>query len=217
MTNILLADEINRATPRTQSSLLEAMAEKQVTVNGYTFVLDRPFLVIATQNPIESQGTFPLPEAQLDRFLLKVSLGYPTVNEEREIIRRFRHAQPLDSLEAVITKEEIQLLQEQVRAVTIHEDIEEYILNIVHHTRQHHDIEVGVSPRGTLALMRAAQASALIEGRSYCIPDDVKSISKEVLAHRMILTMEAQLQVTIEDIVNDICKNTPVPVESGVS
>lgn len=216
MTNVLLADEINRATPRTQSSLLEAMAEKQVTADGKTYKLDRPFFVIATQNPIESQGTFPLPDAQMDRFLMKISMGYPDFEEELQIIRRFRVGEPLDQLYSVMTQEEIVDIQQKVREIEIHEDVEKYLVHIVRHTRNHEDIEVGISPRGSIALMRAAQAMALLDGRTYCIPDDIRGIAVEVLAHRLKLTMEAYLQTTPERVIRDILENAPVPLENGI-
>jgi MoxR-like ATPase len=216
MTNVLLADEINRATPRTQSSLLEAMAEKQVTADGKTYKLDRPFFVIATQNPIESQGTFPLPDAQMDRFLMRISMGYPSFDEELQIIRRFRVEEPLEHLYSVMAQEEIVEIQQKVREIEIHEDVERFLVQIVRNTRDHEDIEVGISPRGSIALMRAAQAMALLDGRTYCIPDDIREIAVEVLAHRLKLTMEAYLQTTPEHVIRDILENAPVPLENGM-
>lgn len=217
MTNVLLADEINRATPRTQSSLLEAMAEKQVTADGKTYKLDRPFFVIATQNPIDSQGTFALPDAQMDRFLMKISLGYPDFDQELLILRRFRVNEPLDYINSIMTHEEIIEIQKNVREIEIHEDVERYLLHIIRKTREHEDIEVGISPRGSIALMRAAQAMALIEGRTYCIPDDIRGIALEVLAHRIKLTMEAYLQTTPELVINEIIRTALVPLENGIS
>ncbi|MHC0039690.1 AAA family ATPase [Pseudoneobacillus sp. C159] len=216
MTNVLLADEINRATPRTQSSLLEAMAEKQVTADGKTYKLDRPFFVIATQNPIESQGTFPLPDAQMDRFLMKISMGYPNYDEELHILRRFRIEEPLEQLYSVMTQEEIIEIQQEVRKIEIQEVVEKYLLHIIHKTRDHEAIEVGISPRGSIALMRAAQAMALLEGRNYCIPDDIREIAVEVLAHRIKLTMEGYLQTTPALIMKEIIDNAPVPLENGI-
>ncbi|MFD2444454.1 AAA family ATPase [Bacillus sp. CGMCC 1.16607] len=217
MTNVLLADEINRATPRTQSSLLEAMAEKQVTADGKTYKLDRPFFVIATQNPVESHGTFPLPDAQMDRFLMKISLGYPNYDQELLILRRFRLDEPLDYIRAVMTYDEIIEIQRKVREIDIHEDVEKYLLHIVRMTREHTDIEIGISPRGSIALMRAAQAMALIEGRSFCLPDDIKGLAVEVLAHRITLTMEAQIQTTPELVIQEIVQNAQVPLENGIA
>jgi MoxR-like ATPase len=216
MTNVLLADEINRATPRTQSSLLEAMAEKQVTADGKTYKLDRPFFVIATQNPIESQGTFPLPDAQMDRFLMKISMGYPNYEEELQILRRFRVEEPFEQLYSVMTQEEITHLQLETRKIEIQEEVEKYLLHIIRMTRDHEAIEVGISPRGSIALMRAAQAMALLDGRNYCIPDDIRGIAVEVLAHRIKLSMEAYLQTTPERIMKDIIDNAPVPLENGI-
>lgn len=216
MTNVLLADEINRATPRTQASLLEAMAEKQVTTDGKTYRLDRPFFVIATQNPIDSQGTFPLPDAQMDRFLMKISIGYPDYDQELLILRRFRVEEPLDRTHSVITLDEILEIQKKVRDIKIHEDVEKYILHIVRMTREHPEIETGISPRGSISLMRASQAMALLGGRTYCVPDDIREIAIEVLAHRIKLTMEAQLQTTPELVMKEIVENAPVPLENGI-
>lgn len=211
--NVLLADEINRATPRTQSSLLEAMEERQVTIDGHTLSLPRPFLVIATQNPVESQGTFPLPEAQLDRFLLKVSLGYPAKEEEREILRRFRTGQPLEEIQAVVKLDELLEMQQMVKDVTVSQAVEDYLLNIVSATRQFQGIEVGVSPRGTLAFMRACQARAFLEGRTFVTPDDVQKMAPYVLAHRLILSLGTHLQSTQTDLLQAILAQVEVPLE----
>jgi MoxR-like ATPase len=211
--NVLLADEINRATPRTQSSLLEAMEERQVTIDGHTLPLPRPFLVIATQNPVESQGTFPLPEAQLDRFLLKVSLGYPAKEEEREILRRFRTGQPLEEIQAVVKLDELLEMQQMVKDVTVSQAVEDYLLNIVSATRQFQGIEVGVSPRGTLAFMRACQARAFLEGRTFVTPDDVQKMAPYVLAHRLILSLGTHLQSTQIDLLQAILAQVEVPLE----
>jgi MoxR-like ATPase len=194
MTNVLLVDEINRAIPRTQSSLLESMAERQVTIDGRTLHLEKPFFVIATQNPIELEGTFPLPEAQLDRFLLKIRLGYPGRAEEMEILRRFQTRDPLEDLEPVVTVEQVVSLQRTVRGIFTADAVLEYIGEIGAATRAGGAFRYGASPRGTLGLMRAAQALAMIRGRSYVLPDDVKQLAPFVLAHRLIPTEEERLR-----------------------
>jgi len=214
MSQILLADEINRAGPRTQSALLEAMQEQQATVDGVTHVLPRPFLVIATQNPIELEGTFPLPEAQIDRFLMRVALGYPEEGEERAILRRFREADPLAELTPVVNGEVILELQRSVRGVYIHEAVEGYILRLTRATRRNPDLRLGVSPRGTLALYRTSQALAAIRGRGYVIPDDVKHLGEPVLAHRLIPSSHTRLRgQTVSQILSDQIAAVPVPVE----
>jgi MoxR-like ATPase len=216
MTNILLADEINRATPRTQSSLLEVMEERQVTIDGETLTLPKPFIVIATQNPIDSQqGTFSLPEAQMDRFLLLIRVGYPTLAEERKMLSMYRESEPIDTLEVVLTLKEIEEMQNELKKVTISEDIETYMLKIVAATRQSEFVEVGVSPRGTLGLMRAIQARAFIHGRDYCLPEDVKVMAPYVLAHRLVLSIEGSMRKTKEDVLLEILKSIEVPVEAG--
>ncbi|BCN32435.1 AAA family ATPase [Anaeromicropila herbilytica] len=187
--NLLLADEINRATPRTQSSLLESMEERQVTIDGVTYQLDAPFLVIATQNQIESAGTFPLPEAQLDRFLMQMSLGMPSLEEEINILNRFMEENPLLKLESVCSKEELLELQREAKKIYIHPDLVEYIANIVKATRENKEISIGVSPRGSLALLNAVRAYAIIMERSYVVPEDIKELAIPVLAHRLILPM----------------------------
>lgn len=212
-TNLLLADEINRATPRSQSSLLEAMEERQATIDGETIPMPSPFFVIATQNPVESQGTFPLPEAQMDRFLMKLSLGYPSLEEERQIIQRFRTAQPLSTLEASIEITELLEMQEEVKQVYISEDVETYLLELVQATRQHESVEVGISPRGTLAMMRAAQAKAYLEQRSFVIPDDIQALAPKVFAHRLILSLDAQLHMTEFDVLQELLNQVAVPLE----
>lgn len=212
-TNVLLADEINRATPRTQSSLLEAMEERQVTIDGQTIPTPHPYFVIATQNPIESQGTFPLPEAQMDRFLMKVGLGYPTFEEERMIMARFKQSQPLDKLAPAIKLEDLKQMQEEVKDVFIAEEVERYLLELVHATRKHSAVEVGVSPRGTLSLMRAVQAKAYLDGRTFVIPDDIKQMARSVLGHRLILTLDAQLHMTESEVLNQIIDQVDVPLE----
>lgn len=215
MSQVVLADEINRATPRTQSALLEAMQERQVTIDGITRALPRPFLVLATQNPIELEGTFPLPEAQIDRFLMRVKIGYPTESEENAILERFRAHDPLPELAAVTSPEEIVTLQESRRQVRVVEPVREYIVRVARATREHADIELGASPRATLSLYQAAQAWAAIRGRDYVLPDDVKQLAPVVLTHRLIIAPQAQLRGRkVEDMVADIVDTVPVPVES---
>jgi len=192
--NILLADEINRATPRTQSALLECMGEHQVTVDGVTRVLSRPFLVFATQNPIEYEGTFPLPEAQLDRFLVQISIGYPSVTDEGQMLINLRREHPIYSIEQVVDGERIVDLQRQVWEVEVEDSVREYIVRVVQATRDHPDVALGASPRGSLALYKTAQALAATEGRDYIIPDDVKRLAIVGLKHRLILKPESQLR-----------------------
>jgi MoxR-like ATPase len=193
-TQILLADEINRATPRAQSSLLEAMEERQVTVDGHSLPLPEPFLVLATQNPIELEGTFPLPEAQLDRFLLRVSLGYPSLEEEDAIIRRFDDDDPLSRVRPVVSPVEVVALQHQRGRIVVADPVRTYLLDVVRSTRTDARLALGASPRAALALHRAVQARALLHGRSYVLPDDVKALAVPVLAHRLILTSQARLR-----------------------
>lgn len=213
-THILLADEINRATPRTQSSLLEGMEEKQVTVDGTTYQLDEPFLVIATQNPIESQGTFPLPEAQLDRFFIKVNLGYPNKKEGVEILKRFRKDQPLKTLESVVGRDDLVKAQQVFTDVEVDDAIYQYIIDIADVTRHHKDIVVGLSPRGTQALLRASQALAAIKGRSFVTPDDVKIIAPAVIEHRLVYSpMIGRSEDGSTSIIDEILKNAEVPTE----
>lgn len=212
---LLLGDEINRATPRTQSSLLEAMGEKQVTLDGETMALPKPFLVIATQNPIELEGTFPLPEAQLDRFLLQIALGYPTVEEEEEILLRYEQQDPLTELQPVTDAATIIAQQAAVRQVHINADVRRYILAIVRHTREHASVQLGVSPRGTLALYRASQALAALRGRDYVIPSDVKQLCPAVLTHRIHISAQTRLRGrTTGQIIQEIVDSTPAPVAS---
>jgi MoxR-like ATPase len=214
MANIVLVDEINRATPRTQSCLLECMQEQQVTADLETMPLPRPFLVIATQNPIELEGTFPLPEAQLDRFLLRVGLGYPTEEEEGAILSRFQHSNPLDSLTSVIGATELLELQELCRHVYIDNSVRDYVTAITRATRGHDGINLGASPRASLGLHLASQALAAILGRSYVIPDDVKYLAVPALAHRLIAKTEARLRGhSLEAIISEIVSAVPVPVE----
>ena len=193
MANIVLGDEINRAPPRTQSALLEAMGERQVTVDGVTRSLTRPFCVIATQNPIEYEGTFPLPEAQLDRFLLKMTIGYPSAESENEILQRLQLSHPVDEVQQVISSEELLAAQHQVRRIFVHTNVRDYIVRLVHATRDHPDIALGASPRGSLALLRAAQAAAACDNLSFVLPDHVKTLLAPTLSHRLILSPEARL------------------------
>lgn len=209
--NIILADEINRATPRTQSSLLEAMEEKQVTSDGQTRILNKPFMVLATQNPVESYGTFPLPEAQLDRFFMRIKLGYPTKEEEKAIIRK-NIGNPLDYIEAVVEQEELDYVLRNVSKVTIEEDVMDYLVNIVSETRNRDDIALGISPRGSIALFKASQAHAAINGRDYIIPEDIKSISPYVLNHRIIARGVNNIEDSLE-LIGEIVKNVQVPLE----
>lgn len=214
MTNILLADEINRATPRAQSSLLEVMEERQVTIDGETLKLPAPFLVIATQNPIESHGTFPLPEAQLDRFFMKLPSGYPNFDQEKDMLHMYRAQNPQELLEPVFTLEDIIKMQEEVQQIFVSDEIENYLLSIVHATRQHEFIENGVSPRGTLAFMKAAQGAAYVNGRTFVTPDDVQLVAPHVLSHRLVLSMEGTMRKTKEQVLKDILESIDVPVES---
>lgn len=214
VSNVLLADEINRATPKTQSSLLEVMEEYQTTVDGETIKVPSPFIVIATQNPVESNyGTFPLPEAQLDRFLFKIDLGYPSIKEDKKILTTYRTTDPYESLEASLTSAEIISLQHEVKQVTISDTVLDYLLNLVHHSRNHHQVELGVSPRGMLALMRAVQAKAIINSRDYVTPEDIKTLVPYIFPHRIILTMDGAVKKTTEQIVFEILSSTEVPVE----
>ncbi len=210
---IVLADEINRTTPRTQASLLEAMAEGRVTVDGTTYQLKPPFLVIATQNPVDHEGTFPLPEAQLDRFLVRFSLGYPTMDEELQMLGMLQHSHPLDQLQPVVTADDIVGCQKAVREVHIDDKIRRYITEIVHATRAHDDLSLGGSPRATIALFRTSQAMAAIYGRNFVQPDDVKRVAGPVLMHRLILKPESRLRkVTTADVVTEVVANVPVPI-----
>ena len=215
LAQIVLADEINRATPRTQSALLEAMEERQISIERETIKLPRPFVVIATQNPIELEGTFPLPEAQLDRFLMRLRLDYPSQSEERLILQRFKEEQPLQDLTPVLDAERLQGLQKIIRKVHVEPGVENYVVELVRATRNHSGIELGVSPRGTMALYRASQAYAAIHGRNYVIPDDVKRVARPVLSHRMIATSQSRLHGRVmEQIVDDVLHSVAVPVES---
>ncbi len=210
---IVLADEINRATPRTQSALLEAMAESRVTVDGVTRDLKPPFLVIATQNPIDHEGTFPLPEAQLDRFLMRFSLGYPNLEDEARLLGLLQRSHPLDSLETVVSAEELLAAQRAIREVHVDDKVRQYIVEIVHGTRKHDDLSLGASPRASIALFRTAQATAAIHGRNFVQPDDVKRVAGPVLVHRVIVRPESRLRkITPAAIVDDIVDEVPVPL-----
>ena len=213
LANLVLVDEINRAMPRTQSCLLECMQEQQVTVDWHTFVLPRPFLILATQNPIELEGTFPLPEAQLDRFLLRIRLGYPSPMEEDAILSRFQETNPLDSLPPILEAKEILALQGLSRQVYIESSVRGYLTALTRATRTHPDIRLGASPRSSLALHAAAQAWAAIQGRDFVIPDDIKSLFVPVVAHRLLIKSEARMRgKTEEDVLKEILEQTPIPL-----
>jgi MoxR-like ATPase len=212
---VILADEINRATPRTQSAMLEAMQERQVTAEGITRALPRPFLVLATQNPVELEGTFPLPEAQIDRFLLRVAIGYPTQEEENRILERFRLDDPLAALAQVTSAEEILEMQKLRRHVRVEETVRDYVVRIARATRSNPDIQLGASPRATMALYQVAQAWAAIQGRDFVMPDDIKTVAPPVLCHRLIISPQAQLRGrNASELISDIVSAVPVPVES---
>ncbi len=211
--NIVLADEINRATPKTQAALLECMDEMQVTEGGVTHPLFRPFFVIATQNNIEHAGTYPLPEAQLDRFLMRVGIGYPSPADEVRILEAQTRAHPLGGVRAVLSSEELVALQDAARQVFVHASVQNYIVEIVSSTRDHSQIEVGASPRGSLALLHAAQAHAAVQGRAFVLPDDVKALARDVLAHRIILSPETRARgIRDSDVISDLLSRVPVPV-----
>jgi len=212
---LVLADEINRATPRTQAALLEAMAERRVTVDGQTYLLEPPFLLIATQNPVDHDGTFPLPEAQLDRFLVRLSLGYPSAEEEGRVLDLLRQSHPIDGLQPVASADEILACQQAVREVYVDPKVRDYMVALVRNTREHMDVALGGSPRASLALYRGAQALAAIRGNEFVLPDDVKKLAQAVLAHRMILKPESRLRrITAAQVVEDVVKQTSVPTLS---
>lgn len=212
----LLADEINRTTPRTQAALLEAMAERRVSVDGQTYTLKPPFLVIATQNPIDHEGTFPLPEAQLDRFLIRLSLGYPGLDEEMKMLARLQHGHPIDDVQPVVPAADWVACQEATREVHVDDKVRKYVLEIVHGTRMHDDIQLGGSPRASIALFRTAQAVAAIQGRAFVIPDDVKRMVQPVLGHRVILRPESRLRkVTAASLLHEIVSDVRVPVPAN--
>lgn len=213
---LIVADEINRATPRTQSAFLEAMGEGQVSVDGQTRKLEQPFIVFATQNPVEHEGTFPLPEAQLDRFMLKLSVGYPNIVEEAEILERTRLTHPVDAVERVTDAATILQMQASVREVFVHDKIREYLLRIVSRTRDSTHLSLGASPRASMALFRAAQAYTAVKGRGYVIPDDIKALAQPVLEHRLILNPESRLRrVTQQSVLRGILEEVPVPAGGG--
>ena len=216
-TQILLADEINRATPRTQSSLLECMEEGQVTVDGQTHILEKPFFVVATQNPVEIQGTFPLPEAQLDRFFMRLAMGYPPAENEREMLAEFMLGSPLESISPVTDTDEILKAQQMIRQVHVSEAVQEYLLRIVAATRSHDRVRLGVSPRGSIAFLRASQAWAALEGRDYVLPDDLKAVCCDVLSHRLVCKgAHLSQNDAARTILEEILKLTPVPIEASV-
>ena len=212
-TNILLADEINRATPRTQSALLECMEEHQVTVDSDTYRLEEPFLVIATQNPIETAGTYQLPEAQLDRFLMKICMGYPEKDGEIEILNRFLKASPLTSVESVCSKEEVLKMQQEAKEVYVHPSLMGYIVDIAAATRKHSSVAIGVSPRGTLTMVNAARAFAYIEGREYIVPEDIRILAEPVFAHRLVLRHGLTYQDNRNALMQTIMESVEVPTE----
>jgi MoxR-like ATPase len=212
MAQIVLADEINRATPKTQASLLEAMEERQVTVDGVTHALPKPFMVLATQNPIEYEGTFPLPEAQLDRFLMRIRLGYPGLEDEVQVLERQQYRHPLEELEKMVSVEELASMQEAIKGIFVAPSVKRYIVTLARHTREHAEVYLGASPRGSLALYRTSQALAAIRGRDYVLPDDVKLLVVPTFGHRIILGPAARLRdLDSEQIVKEILDNVPVP------
>jgi MoxR-like ATPase len=212
MAQIVLADEINRATPKTQAALLEAMEERQVTVDGVTHILPKPFMVLATQNPIEYEGTFPLPEAQLDRFLIRIRLGYPGVDDEVRVLERQQYHHPLEDLSQIVSVEELASMQEAVKAIYVAPAVKRYIVTLARHSREHPDVYLGASPRGSLALYRTSQSLAAVRGRDYVLPDDVKELVVPTFAHRIILGPAARLRdLDAEQIVTEILENVPVP------
>jgi MoxR-like ATPase len=214
VSHVVLADEINRATPRTQSALLEAMEERQITVDGETHRLPSPFIVLATQNPIELEGTFPLPEAQVDRFLVRIAVGYPQEQEEHHVLTRFERSDPLRTLEPVTSPEELVRMQEAVRQVRVEESVRGYAVRVVRATRDHPAVEIGVSPRGSLALYHASQARAAIHGRDFVLPDDVKAMAPAVLTHRIAVNPQSRLHgATAAELVRSVLKTVPAPVE----
>jgi len=214
--NILLADEINRATPRTQSALLEAMQEQQVTVDGVSRALPRPFLVLATQNPIEYEGTFPLPEAQLDRFLMRLAVGYPAPADERRLLMALRREHPINTLTPVVTGEQLLALQRLVWEVHVEDSLQDYIVRLVTATRQHRDLALGASSRASLALFKTAQALAALRGRDHVLPDDIKALVTATLAHRLIVRPEAELRGrTSASVLNEVLQDTPLALENG--
>ncbi|MBA9028620.1 MULTISPECIES: AAA family ATPase [Bacillaceae] len=218
MGNIILADEINRTSPKTQSALLEGMEEASVTIDGVTRVLEQPFFVMATQNPIEYEGTYPLPEAQLDRFLLKMKMGYPDIYEEMEVLNRARLVPPIENLAPVMSLVELRGLQQEAKSIIVDDTIKHYIVEMTQRTRNHRSVYLGASPRGSIALMKASQSYALLCNRDYVLPDDVQYLAPFVLSHRLILKSEAKYEgITAEQVVAEIIENNPVPVKRAVN
>ncbi|MEO0565754.1 MAG: MoxR family ATPase, partial [Chloroflexota bacterium] len=216
ISQIVLADEINRATPKTQAALLEAMEERQVTVDGVTYPMPEPFLILATQNPIEYEGTFPLPEAQLDRFMIRLQLGYPTPAEELTVLSAQQYGHPINNIEQAVSVEDLLAAQKAVREVYVADEIKQYIIALVTATRQHSDVYLGSSPRGSLALFRTAQTRAAMAGRDYVIPDDVKALAEVTLAHRVIVGPDARIRdISSRTIVQDVLASTAVPGSSA--
>jgi MoxR-like ATPase len=212
MAQIVLTDEINRATPKTQSALLEAMEERQITVDGITYPMEAPFLVLATQNPIEYEGTFPLPEAQLDRFMMRISLGYPATGDEILMLDSQQHTHPVTRLEQVVAGEELITAQQQIKDVLINDLVKEYIVKLVDATRKHPDVYLGASPRGSIALYKTGQARAAVLGRDYVIPDDIKALAMVTLAHRLIISPSARIKnIDPRAVIQEILDSTPVP------
>jgi len=213
MSNVILADEINRTSPKTQASMLEVMEERQVTVDGKTYSVPNPFMVIATQNPVEYMGTYPLPEAQMDRFMMRISVGYPSHTEEVDILYRFQESNPLNNLEPVVTREELLELQQQVRQVRVDQSLAGYIVDLTTATRRHEHVMLGCSPRASLSLFRASQAAALYDGRDYVLPEDIRDLAVPVLSHRLVLKQEAKIKrITNESIILDIVERQRIPV-----
>jgi MoxR-like ATPase len=216
MAQIVLADEINRATPKTQAALLEAMEEKQVTVDGVTYAMDNPFMILATQNPIEYEGTFPLPEAQLDRFMIRIQLGYPSPAEELTVLSAQQYDHPINNIQQVVSVQELLAAQQAIREVYVAEEVKRYIIDLVNASRQHPDVYLGSSPRGSLALFRTSQARAAMAGRDYVIPDDVKALAEVTLAHRVIVGPAARIKdISSRTIIQDVLSTTPVPGATG--
>lgn len=213
MSHVILADEINRTSPKTQASMLEVMEEKQVTVDGKTYRVPHPFMVIATQNPVEYMGTYPLPEAQLDRFMMKIAIGYPSRSEETEILYRFQKSTPIGDLKPVVAREELLELQQQVRKVRVDPSLAGYIVDLVTATRRHEHVMLGCSPRASISLFRASQAAALYEGRDYVIPEDIRDLAVPVLSHRLVLKQEARIKrITHESVISWIIEHQKIPV-----
>lgn len=214
MGNIILADEINRTSPKTQSALLEGMEESSVTVDGVTHVLEKPFFVMATQNPIEYEGTYPLPEAQLDRFMLKMHMGYPEIGDEIEVLNRAQRTPPIEDLESVVSLEELRSLQREIKNVYVDDTLKRYIVDLARRTREHHSVYLGASPRGSIALMKASQAYAFMHDRDYVVPDDVQFLAPYIFSHRLILKSEAKFEgISAEEVVKSVLSRVPVPVQ----